>query len=439
MTFRSEREVLLSELFHTAYEKGIFNGCAIICEKDEVLYHCAIGMADFAKGRALDLDTVFELASVSKQFTAAAVLKLRDSKKLSLEDPLEKYFPGIPYKGRTIKMLLNHTSGLPDYMEWCVSLGKIAENQDVVRFIMERRIAERFKPLSNWEYCNTAYVLLAVIVEMVSGKCFSDYLEHELFIPAGMMNTKIYNRRKNGISIENYAYGYIDEGLGPILPDHSITCSDVVFLDGIQGDGTVNSNIQDMLLWDKALRSADIISVDSQYEAYSPTKYGDGLLNQYPYGYGWFIRNGLDGKVVEHGGGWPGYKTEFVRNLDNHTCIVLLCNYPRDSRAMHTLLGICEDIVAHREHEPLSSTSELVDRSFDTTIYPTLTGNFEGGISVETDDGKLYLISPYMASELLPIGNKRFVSPDMLMEIVISQNGIEYHDGFKTVFAKSLK
>ena len=156
-----------------------FNGNVLVAENGKVVFQKSYGYADFDSKRLLNDSSVFELASISKQFTATAILLLKDKNKLKLTDSLTQYFPELPYKGITLYHMLTHTSGLPDYEEamnnkW--DRRKIAFNADMIAFLAREKPPLVFTPGSRWEYSNTAYALLASIVEKVSGLTFSAYL-----------------------------------------------------------------------------------------------------------------------------------------------------------------------------------------------------------------------------------------------------------------------
>lgn len=325
----NEKAANLKELFDEAARKGLFNGTALIAEKGDILLEEAYGFADLANGRMLTKDTLFEIASVSKQFTASAILLLCSRGLISVEDKMERFFPGFPYENVTVHNLLNHTSGLPDYMEYIAKKyeGCIAGNEEIIEFLMCKSAPAVFTPNEMREYCNTAYAVLASIIEKVSGEPFGDFLKKEIFTPAGMEKSCTYHRRLNGHTIENYAYGYIFSGGQYLLPDDVEQTRYVITLDGIRGDGIVNTTVGDLYKWDRALRSGEIIPPEWQKKAY--TDDFDGRDKDFNYGYGWYIATKPDlGFVVMHGGSWPGYSTSFRRYIDSDIVIVVFSNMP---------------------------------------------------------------------------------------------------------------
>ncbi len=413
----SIKEIMRS-FVEEAYERGFFSGCVLFAHKDDILFETALGTANIQKEKALNPDSIFELASVSKQFTAAAIILLRDRGALSLNDGLEKYFPGVPYKGRTVKNLLNHTAGIPDYTDWVVKraeqMGTIPRNDIIERFLYESNLPEVFAAGTKWSYSNTGYAMLALIIEKVSGMSFGVFLEKEMFAPAEMSSTCVYHRRMNGETIENYAYGYILENSGYILPDVSQNSKEVIPLDGIEGDGIINSNLHDMLRWSLALRDGKIISHASQQEMYAPTVYGDGKTE--PYGYGWKIaKSEKAGRIVHHSGGWPGYSTQFIRYIDIDMTLVLLMNRTGgDVWGRQTFIEGLRAIAEGRILHTITSTEELIDHNPDKSKYPVLCGKYEDDILVYLQDNRLFA-SVYMREqthtlELLPAKDGRFIT-----------------------------
>ncbi|MBO4330955.1 MAG: beta-lactamase family protein, partial [Oscillospiraceae bacterium] len=199
-----DKNLKIDDLVREAHEKGAFTGTWLYAEHGEIVSKGAVGFSDLEDKVPLREDSLFDLASVSKQFTAAAVMLLRRRGLLSLEDEITKYFPEIPYKGVTLRHLLNHTGGLPDYMDWVDETAKkentIPGNDVIVRFLCECGEEAVFAPGEQWEYSNTGYCLLAQIVETVAGVPFEDFLRDNIFEPAGMHATRVYHRRKDKVT-----------------------------------------------------------------------------------------------------------------------------------------------------------------------------------------------------------------------------------------------
>lgn len=318
-----------------------FNGNVLVAEKGKVIYQKSFGWRDAASQQPLNDSSVFELASVSKQFTATAIMLLAQRKQLNLDDSLRKYFPELPYRHITLHQMLIHTSGLPDY-ESAMTAGwdkkKIAFNKDMIAFLASAKPAVHFKPGARWEYSNTAYALLASVVEKVSGMTFAEFLAKNIFVPLGMTHTRIYNTRRSGEQLANYAYGYLwsESKKQYALPDSLADYDFVYYLDGITGDGTVNSTTGDLWKWDRAWVNKTLLDEASLQKMMQPHALADTTANV-SYGYGLFVGNRL-GNYVGHSGGWPGYHTQVTRYTDEDRTIIVLSN--NESAARFIQAGI---------------------------------------------------------------------------------------------------
>ena len=408
----------IEEFVKYSFDKGFFNGTWLVKRKGEVISKGAIGKAHPYTDRPVKIDTIFELASVSKHFTATAIMILRDRDALSLCDPLEKYISGCPYPGITVRNLLNHTSGLPDYMEWVAEYGKknktIPQNSIIEKFLLESGSEKLFEPGQGWSYCNTAYSVLAFIIEKASGKNFPDFMKDEIFTPCGMKNSCVYHRRMNGETIENYAYGMVLHEGKYTLPDDIEDENHVIPLDGMEGDGIVNTTVEDMLKWDEAIRAETVLKRASQDEMHTETVLFDG--EAHPYGYGWRLMTDPEaGKVAQHGGGWPGYNTTFVRVIDDDAMAVVLCNQTGcDNLARSELLQGFEALVLGRSAKLPASLDEQEDKTVDCSVFPSYCGQFENGVKVYLEGGALKISLVYretpLDSELVPVGGGLFIS-----------------------------
>ncbi|MEZ4690297.1 MAG: serine hydrolase domain-containing protein [Ignavibacteria bacterium] len=327
-------------------EVNHFNGNVLVAQSGNIIYQNSFGYRNFETKELLDNNSVFELASVSKQFTAMGILLLIEKGKLSLSDSLRQ-FSELPYSDITIQNLLTHTSGLPDYMEamnakW--DHKKVAFNDDVIKFLATEKIPANFSPGEKFEYSNTAYEMLASIVEKVSGQSFKDYMEENVFRPLGMNNSRVYNtRRSSDETIPNYAYGFIysDSLKKYILPD-SIPELDIVYwLDGVQGDGIINSTAGDLLIWDRALKNNVLLSEAMQSEMFKPQSVIDSSAKMY-YGYGEFLlKINTENRFITSGGcSWIQYNIK--RFLSNEATIIILSNNESDVRGISEgITGIC--------------------------------------------------------------------------------------------------
>ncbi len=322
----------IDSLLNSLHAKGRINGNVLIADKGNIIYNKSFGVANESTRQELNENSVFDLCSVSKQFTAMGIMLLKERGKLKLDDPISKYIPELSfYKGITIRHLLHHTGGLPDYMEILeksFDKTQIATNKDIVALFVKEKPAVMFAPNSAWEYSNTGYALLAVIIESASGKKYDEFLAQNIFNPLKMNSTFVYNRRYSPRDIKNYALGYVySDSLNKlVLPDDLEEYSYVKLLDGVVGDGAVNSTVTDLLKWDNALYTDKLISAEGIDEMFTPVSLDDG--STFDYGFGWQLDSGkVFGKRVLHTGGWPGYNTYFDRHLDNGKTIIILQNH----------------------------------------------------------------------------------------------------------------
>lgn len=342
----------LDELFSTLAEQNNWSGNILILEEGNTFYQNSIGMANLETAERLSPDSVFELASVSKAFTAMGTMILQEQGKLDYTDKVDSFFPDFPYSNITVENLLVHTSGLPDYVElfsqsWDKT--KIATNQDIIDQLIKHRPAVLFQSNERYEYSNTGYALLASIIEHVADTRFADFLQQQIFQPLGMQQTKVYNRRYSPELIQHYAYGYVSSGQSEafVLPDESSEHDIVIYLDGIQGDGAVSSTLDDLRKWDRALYTEKLVKKETLERAFSPAQLKDNSVSHY--GYGWRLREDqVTGKVVHHGGSWPGYRSWLRRYIQTDKTIIYLTNVDQEREWTEKTVEAVENILFER-------------------------------------------------------------------------------------------
>lgn len=323
-----------------------FSGTILVADKGNIVFTKNSGFSNENTKSQINLETIFELASVSKQFTAMAIVQLQKEGKLSYEDKLSKYIPELNHYDKiTIKNLLTHTSGLPDYMYLVENFwdkSKIATNSDIINLFEKHKPKVYFEPNEEYEYSNTGYLFLASIIENASKRSYGDYLKDKIFMPLKMNNTLVYRRRFQPENIKNYALGYIysDSLQKKMLPDELGNEHRTVYLDGTVGDGSVDSNVIDLLKWDRALYDNSIITDEDREQIFSSYKTNNG--KDIKYGFGWNISNVSPyGKTASHAGSWPGYLTYIERHLDSDKTLILLVN---DSRYRMKIPPLRKDI-----------------------------------------------------------------------------------------------
>lgn len=427
-----DKKTILNTLALDAFEKGGFNGTWLYAEHGEIVSKGAVGFSDPEDKVPLCEDSLFDLASVSKQFTAAAVMLLRRRGLLALEDEVTKFFPEIPYKGVTVRHLLNHTGGLPDYMDWVDQIAKaektIPGNEVIVRFLCECGEEPSFEPGEQFEYSNTGYCLLAQIVETVAGVPFEDFLRDNIFEPAGMHATRVCHRRKDKIPVPNLAWG-LSLPLGSDryeIPDDLPGESTVVTCDGMNGDGLVHSNIFDLFQWDRALRAETVLKKEEQMLMATPGRLNNGEKcidkdeeddPDYGYGFGWDVLDDPGfGLIVCHSGGWPGYFTWYERFADaDRVLIWLRCRDVQDERAWQTFSKGLKAITRDKEPEGVRSIEELTVQNPDKSAWDGLCEKYDyaiGDFRIEeifrkddelyarvNDDGRAFELRLYQLGE----------------------------------------
>ncbi|HEX6890360.1 MAG TPA: serine hydrolase domain-containing protein [Chryseolinea sp.] len=310
-----------------------FSGVVLVAVNGNVMYHKAFGFRDYKNRTPLDTTNIFELASVSKQFTAMVIMMLKEEGRLEYDDSLSSYIPGLPYKGITIRHLLTHTSGLPDYqavMDQYWDKSKVASNNDNISYLIKYNPAALFRPGDRYEYSNTGYMLLASVAEKASGMDFIEFCRQRIFTPLRMHGTDIRTRdqKKN---LSNFAWGYIYVGdkqryvAADSFPEFNYT----IWLGDRKGPGRISSTSSDLLKWDRALYTEKLVKQATLAEAFSPMKLNSDSLSNY--GFGWEILPHGKEKIVFHTGDNPGYKTEIVRYVDSDKTIIVLSNNASDS------------------------------------------------------------------------------------------------------------
>jgi CubicO group peptidase (beta-lactamase class C family) len=305
-----------------------FSGVVLVAEKGRPVYYKAIGYREFAKNIALGNTDIFELASVSKQFTAMVIIMLKEKGLIRYDDMVEKYL-AVPYKGITIRHLLTHTNGLPDYqqiMDTHWDKAKVASNNEILEYLNKYAPPKLFEPGEKYEYSNTGYVLLASIAEKASRIDFIELCKKWIFNPLKMKQTRIRTLAEKA-AVPNFAIGhiYVPEKQQYIRADSFPSSDYTIWLGNRKGPGRISSTATDLLKWDQALYTNKLVTQAALIEAFNPMKLNDGRLSNY--GFGWMLPDDMGtGKIVMHTGDNPGYKTQIIRCLDKNKTIILLCN-----------------------------------------------------------------------------------------------------------------
>jgi CubicO group peptidase (beta-lactamase class C family) len=324
---------LISDFVDRHLSARYFNGGILVAKNGVPVYERYTGFSNLKTRDTLNENTSMQIASTGKTLTAAAILKLNQEGKLGLDDLVTKYFPAFPYPEVTIKMLLNHRSGLPNYLYYMEKMGwnrrQPATNQDVLKTLVEWHPPQAYLSGKRYNYCNTNYVLLALIIEKVSGVLYPQYMQENFFGPLHMDHTFV----KTQADSANVVYSFQMNG-ALWQPD---------FSDGPYGDKNIYSTCRDLLKWDQALYDGRLIKpalLDSAFTPYSNER--PGIKN---YGLGWhLLMLPNNKKVIFHNGRWHGFNSAFARLTDEHITIIMTCNRMnmgvyQISKKMYNLFG----------------------------------------------------------------------------------------------------
>ncbi len=320
-------------------------GQAVLVHKNgRTMFERGYGVRDLRTKTRIDAQTNFRLASFTKQFTAMAVMLLVHDKKLRYDERLMEIFPEFPAYGKqiTLRHLLNHTSGLPDYEDlmlvaetprstWIWTPERQIQDDEVLR-LLEKESQGNFAPGTSWSYSNSGYVVLGLIVAKISGKPYGEFLRERIFAPLKMNRTIVFQKRKT--EVVNRAFGHTKEASGFKETDQSPTSATI-------GDGGIYSSVEDLAKWDDALLNHTLLSENEMKPALTPVKLTDGSDPHWPnepgednlhpgqpvsYGFGWFL-DPYDGhERMWHWGSTTGFRTVIERFRNDELTVVILCN-----------------------------------------------------------------------------------------------------------------
>ncbi len=325
----------IDQFFQQKIDARLFNGSFLYAQNGYIVSSGEFGIKNQSKRDSVDQKTAFQLASGSKPFTAIAILKLVEEGKIKLNDSLHHLVPDFPYNGITVEMLLNHKSGLFNYIYSMDYLMKDSSgylfNESLLKVLQDTLPARYYAPNTKHEYCNTNYALLATVVERVSGKTFQNYMDDTFFKPLGMSNTFVID--KTSELPENAAIGYVSRRY--LDPGND-------YLNGVVGDKGLYSTAHDMLKFDQALYQGFINDSLVELSMQAHTKI---TQNKRAYGYGWRLINPESPeKIVYHTGWWQGFRTFFIRYPKEKKTVIVLDNVDTKVRlGVEELLGLFTD------------------------------------------------------------------------------------------------
>ncbi|MCE7996959.1 MAG: beta-lactamase family protein [Roseivirga sp.] len=295
-----------------------FSGAVLVADNSGVLINKEYGYTSLDSTHLIDQASVFEIASISKQFTAMLIMMLKEEGKLSYEDNILNYFPGLPYKDITIRHLLTHTSGIAErpFFMWGaqnMDRSKVYHNEIVLQYLEQQKPPLSFNPGEKWEYSNVGYFLLAMILQETTGKHYITLLHEKILDPLGMTSTAIYSEQYKGNEMEQYVFGKLyDANSQNFRSSFGMSWS------------------TDLLKWEQALTADQLVNQRTLEEAFTAHQLTDNSSAEY--GFGWYVRehftiNGIDrGKRLDHNGLWPGYESSIVRYPASGKTIIVLAN-----------------------------------------------------------------------------------------------------------------
>ncbi len=289
-----------------------FNGAILVAKNGQIIFEDYKGYINFKTQEPVTPNTPFHLASISKTFTGMTILKLWEQGRLSLDDDILKYLPKLPYHGITLKMLLSHRSGLPNYLNFMDSFWNKKEkatNQDVVNFMALHKPPMEAMPNHVYHYNNTNFMLLALVIEQVTHQPYPQYMKDSVFTPLGLKDTYVFSMKDTA----NYTPTYI--GRWPYPMDH---------LDCTYGDKNIYSTVRDLFAWDKALYQHTFVKASTLAMAFTPQSNEHRTMHNY--GFGWHLYFNHGDTIVYHNGKWHGENNNFTRFVQQTGTLIILGN-----------------------------------------------------------------------------------------------------------------
>ncbi|HWJ46679.1 MAG TPA: serine hydrolase domain-containing protein [Candidatus Udaeobacter sp.] len=322
----------IDSVFDSLKSTNAPGAAVLVVRNGKAVFRRGYGVTDLRTRHLIDPETNFRLASFTKQFTATCIMLLVHDGKLHYDDHLTDVFPDFPEYGKaiTVRNLLNHTSGLPDYEEILMKQYPNTPDDKIPQILdagvlksLEQQTAGQFPPGSKWQYSNSGYAVLAMIVEKVSGKKFGDFLRERIFVPLKMNHTLAYEKGKN--EVPRRAYGHTKEKDGNWRETDQSPTSAVL------GDGGIYSSIDDLEKWDSALREHTLLSEAEMQPALTPVEPTAGPAKFHSgktlsYGFGWFLDPYQGHRRMFHDGETIGFLTTIQRFPDDKLTVIVLAN-----------------------------------------------------------------------------------------------------------------
>ncbi|MGE5813976.1 MAG: serine hydrolase domain-containing protein [Acidobacteriota bacterium] len=342
-------------------------GVAIAVVKDgQVLKIEGYGLANVEHQVPVTPETIFQSGSLGKQFTAAGIMLLVQDGNLALADPITKFFPDAPatWQPITIRHLLTHTSGIPDYTDSTFDYRRDYTEDELAHMAYALKL--EFPAGARWNYSNTGYVLLGIVMHKLTGQFYGDLLTERVFKPAGMKTTRVISE-EDIIPHRAGGYRWVDGALKNqewVSPRLNTTA-----------DGSLYFSVRDLLAWDAVVTSRRVLSDDSWKQVFTPVRLNSGRT--YPYGFGWGVSERAGRPLHEHGGSWQGFKTQYSRFVGDKLSVIVLANLAQADPAVLAdgIAAIVNPALARRPPRPITDSDPPVTERVRRLIEQTRAGN----------------------------------------------------------------
>ncbi len=404
----------IDNLMNSQFKPQEPGGSVIVVKDGKVIFRKGYGLANVELGVAVEPDMIFRIGSITKQFTAAAILMLEEQGKLSVKDDLTKYFPDYPTQGKkiTVEHLLNHTSGIKSYTslpEWLPQWRKDFKVDELIALFKDK--PGDFAPGDSWNYNNSAYFLLGAIIEKASGQSYADFVEKNIFAPLGM-NHSFYDNTERVIA--RRVAGYSKKG------ESFVNCA---YLSMTQpyAAGSLISSVDDLALWDAALYTDKILKQETLKRAWAPAKLNDGRPTHY--GYGWAINEYQGHRMISHGGGINGFITHARRLPDDKIFVSVLTNRDTGNPNPEDLsMKIAALVIGKPVKEPVAIS--LPEKTLDQYVGTYQVSEKEKA-TVRRDGAKLVLTLGNNNLQLMPASETEFFFRNNRFAFIKDTSGVK--------------
>lgn len=361
-----------------------FNGNILVAKEGKVIFEKSYGFADFSTKEKLTNSSLFNICSITKEFTAVGITICKERGLLSLDDSLRQYFPDLPYSGVTIRNMLQHTSGIPSteflFKEW--NSNNYMQMTDVLSLLIQKKPPLLSTPGAEFRYSNIPYMLLALIIERVTGKSYQTFMKEEVFDRIGMASTTVGGAENRKGQTNNYLYDYVsDTSLHKsyFTADSRVDWQKAERLSSLVGNGNIFSTTKDLLKWQMALSKGTLISTETYKSLWSETVVA-GTAGMQNYGYGFAVNYIGNDTVIFHNGGTLGYSTT-LRHLKNKNIVIIsLANTNRENDPSNGIVELfrggkllppaeLEEVqLTNKQLKQFTGTFETAGRQFDIEL-----------------------------------------------------------------------